>query len=206
MTAPAVSIALCMPNIFPLYLLLLDSASRASLAVPLMPFPNLSENLANRTTGHVPAMAKKGLHNVDRPYPMYMKSFLLPNLSESQPETNLRIAAVLSAMPSIRPMTGALAPITLLRKRGSIENIISELMSMKKLTMPIKTMFLVIPSFMFLMKDISNDYFVPCFYVFLFYKACIHLKNIFCPARGNIDLAVLNSARLETLLYVDNSA
>ena len=60
----------------------------------------------------------------------------LPSLSDSQPENNLEIEAVASPTPSISPTISVLAPSTLVRKTGSRPWIISEEMSMNRLTKP----------------------------------------------------------------------
>src|ERR1039458_2005353 len=74
-----------------------------------------------------------------------MSHLRFPILSENQPEKTLSRLAGESAMPSMRPMTDLFTPRTLARKRGTRGYIISELMSMKKLTSPAMVTFLPKP-------------------------------------------------------------
>jgi hypothetical protein len=67
---------------------------------------------------------------------MMVSALRLPSRSESQPEKSLEIEAVASPIPSIRPTISALAPSTEVRKTGSRPWIISEEMSMNRLTQP----------------------------------------------------------------------
>jgi hypothetical protein len=83
-----------------------------------------------------PAMAKKGLVKAPRLYPSRIRGFRRPILSEMYPEKILEMAAVDSAIPSISPTKATLAPRVPVRNRGSSEWIISDEMSMNRLTRP----------------------------------------------------------------------
>src|SRR5579863_4739220 len=67
---------------------------------------------------------------------MMVSALRLPSLSETQPENSLVIDAVASPTPSIRPTISVLAPSTVVRNTGSRPWIISEEMSMNRLTKP----------------------------------------------------------------------
>jgi hypothetical protein len=70
-----------------------------------------------------------------------MSGLRRPVRSEIDPAKTRRILAVLSATPSIRPTAVTGAPSTAVRKIGRTGTIISELMSVKKLTSPAATTF-----------------------------------------------------------------
>ncbi len=96
-----------------------ESAMMASRGEVLTPFPTLSVNLAPSTCAHDEAAARRGRLAVEVAYPAAMRSFLLPSLSESHPDTILRKEAVLSATPSITPTVVLLVPMTPVRKSGT---------------------------------------------------------------------------------------
>jgi len=56
----------------------------------LNPFPVLSTALTKKASSHPVVIAKKGLLIVDKPYPERTKIFLLPILSDKEPETILK--------------------------------------------------------------------------------------------------------------------
>jgi hypothetical protein len=66
----------------------------------------------------------------------------LPSLSLTQPEKSLEIDAVASPTPSMRPTISVLAPSTEVRNTGSRPWIISDEMSMSRLTKPSAQMLL----------------------------------------------------------------
>src|SRR5450756_700604 len=117
----------------------------ASLGAVRTPLPKRSMNLEPNTCCQLTARAARGLLKVDIPYPTAMSHLRFPILSENHPEKTLSRLAVDSAMPSMRPMTDLFTPRTLARKRGTRGYIISELMSMKKLTSPAMVTFLPKP-------------------------------------------------------------
>jgi hypothetical protein len=82
---------------------------------------------------------------VEIPYQAAISHFRFPILSENQPENTLSRLAVDSAMPSIKPMTDLFTPRTFDKKSGIRGYIISELMSIKKLTSPLMYTFLQNP-------------------------------------------------------------
>src|SRR4051812_25964067 len=82
------------------------------------------------------ASANKGLEAAPSPYPRTASGLRRPSQSLQAPENTLTIRAVASAAPSIRPMASMLAPRPVARKTGSRLWIISEEMSIKRLTKP----------------------------------------------------------------------
>src|SRR5262249_47409009 len=95
-----------------------------------------SENRAASTSDEVGARAKRGLDKAPRPYPITVSALRLPSLSLSQPEKSLEIDAVASPTPSMRPTISVPAPSTEVRNTGKRPWIISDEMSMNRLTKP----------------------------------------------------------------------
>ena len=65
-----------------------------------------------------------------------MNIFLRPILSDSEPETNLKLYPVNSADPSIAPNIALDAPKSVIMNRGRIPDTISVEKSVKRLTIP----------------------------------------------------------------------
>ena len=67
---------------------------------------------------------------------MTVSTLRWPSLSLSQPENSFEIDAVASPMPSMKPTISVLAPSTVVRNTGSRPWIISDEISMNRLTKP----------------------------------------------------------------------
>ena len=81
-----------------------DSAIKASLGALRIPLPKRSIKREAKTWPQFGAVATKGRLKVEIPYPMAMSHLRWPRRSESQPEKTFNRLAVLSAIPSIRPI------------------------------------------------------------------------------------------------------
>ncbi len=93
----------------------------ASRGAVLTPLPNRSTNREPSTIPHPPARANNGRLSVDTLYPKTMRGLRFPSLSLSQPAPILSRLAVVSAMPSMRPMSDLLTPSTEDRNTGTSE-------------------------------------------------------------------------------------
>jgi hypothetical protein len=93
-----------------------------------------------RTNGQVCANAKSGFVRDDSPYPAKTNGFRRFILSDQYPEKTFSKDAVVSAAPSTRPTTQALAPSDS-KNKGTTGNTIWLDKSVKRLTKPTITIF-----------------------------------------------------------------
>src|SRR5829696_8163806 len=105
------------------------SASRGAVRTP---FPIRSATRTPNTHPHVPAKYKNGLLNAEREYPITVNGLRLPSLSESAPKTIFNRLAVVSAIPSIKPMTAVRTPRIFARKNGIVLRSISDEVSLRR--------------------------------------------------------------------------
>ncbi len=91
-------------------------ASRGAVRTPL---PKRSTKRAARTWPQDPDSASSGRLAADTPYPRTISSLRRRKRSASHPEPNFTVLAVVSAIPSISPMTALSTPSTADRKSGT---------------------------------------------------------------------------------------
>jgi hypothetical protein len=84
----------------------------------------------------------RGFTKFEKPYPMTVRIFRLPSLSETKPLIAISKATPNSAVPSIMPISPFVACKNLSKNMGSSGSIISVEKSVKKLFAPRATMFL----------------------------------------------------------------
>ena len=114
----------------PRWVLSMELAISASRGAVRTPFPIRSATRTPSTQPQALAKYRNGFVNAERAYPTTANGLRLPKRSESAPKRIFNKLAVVSAMPSIKPMTAVRTPRMLARKNGMRFSSISEEMSL----------------------------------------------------------------------------
>src|SRR5688572_11708119 len=129
--APSVSEARCRPKASPRCLSSTESAINASRGAVRTPLPIRSATRTPSTQPHALAKYKSGLASAESAYPITANGLRFPKRSDVAPKKILSKLAVVSATPSINPITAVRTPRIFARKNGIRFNNISEEMSLR---------------------------------------------------------------------------